>query len=72
MLESEQYLNPDDFDDPDPAEMFTRFVKSSLKEAGYDGPNDYHAIYWFAKGRHQQKQSSFQSNEVQQSPSHSS
>ena len=25
-------------------------INDSLKSNHYDGPNDYHAMYWFAKG----------------------
>ena len=77
ILEPEQYHDPNEFNDPELTEMFTRFVKSSLKNAGYDVPNDYHAMYWFAKGRQrsplqspsqssEKYSSSFQLNDEQQ------
>ena len=53
ILEPEQYREPDDLNDPELKELFTILTNSSLTDAGYDGPNDYHAMYWFAKGRQQ-------------------
>ena len=47
-------------------QMFIDFINTGLEELGYDGPNDYNAMYWFVKGRRQEKESQNRINEEQQ------